>query len=145
MGYKTKGFDDILKAFSEMDKKLQNEVGRKAIDEASEIMLRGLKEEAPKDTGESAAFLDKDTIKLGGSHQAHMGINKRNWDKTHPLWYQYWGFSHLKRRRAKVRRESNANQRHTQHAPNNWLDRGFEKTENQAFLKIINEIEGVIK
>ena len=144
MAYKTKGFTEMLKEFEKLDKRIQNSTASSAIEKSAEVMLQALKEEAPKaekNSTNSASYLDKKTFKKGGSHQANMGINENNWGKTKGLWYQYWGFSHLKRRRAKIRRPSKANQGHIYHEPNNWLDRAFDKKENQCFEIIINEIE----
>lgn len=148
MAMKTTGFNDLIKEFQNLDIKIQNQTSATAIDKASEVMLQALKEEAPKakvNSTNSASYLAKETIKKGGTHQANMGINKFNWDRTQGLWYAYWGFSHLKRRRAKVRRPSKANQSCTYHAPNNWLDRGFEKSENACTEIIIEEIMGALE
>lgn len=147
MSYNTKGFIEMLKEFEQLDKRIQNTTASSAINKSAEVMLAGLKEEAPKakaNSTNSASYLDKETFKKGGSHQARMGINKNNWNKTKGLWYQYWGFSHLKRRRAAIRRPSKANQNHTYHEPNNWLDRAFDKHEAQCFEIITNEIEGAL-
>lgn len=86
--FELKGFEELVKSLSELDTRLQNQISKEAIEEASIIMHESLKSEAPRaktNSQSSYAFLDRTVVRKGSSHQAKMGINKYNWDVTRGL------------------------------------------------------------
>lgn len=88
MAIETKGFDEILKKFDNLDKKIKNDTAKSAIDKSANVMLEALKKEAPKakkNSKNSASYLNKEVVKKSHTHQARMGINRNNWDKTKGL------------------------------------------------------------
>ena len=92
-----KGLDELIKELDSIEKKVKNKIAKVAVDEASEVMLKSLKEEAPKakeNSKNSYSYLEKDIKQSSDKIHSQMGINKNNWEYTKGLWYQYWALEH---------------------------------------------------
>lgn len=126
--FTVKGIDEIKKSLNNLDKKVANKIAKVSVDEAAEIILNSLKTKAPKakqDSTYSYTFLDKETTRKGGTHQAKMGINSKNWDMTRGLWYHYWGFR--------------------SHGRDLWVDRAFDESIDDAQALLYSKLEKGIR
>lgn len=124
MGFEAKGFDELIKALSELDNRAKNKIAKEAVDKASDVMLNRLKKEAPRakeNSRFSYAFLDKKMLTKNGGAQAKMGINSSNWSMTKGLWYHYWGFR--------------------SHPRDNWMDRAFNSSVDECNAIISEKIK----
>lgn len=120
--FDTKCLEELLKDFQNLDSKIKKTIAKEAVDEASDILLESIKQEAPKakvNSKSSYLFLDKEIMSSSDSSiQAKMGINSKNWEQTRGLWFHYWSFrSHTER--------------------DLWLDRGYDAA--------IHKCEDIIK
>lgn len=129
--FDTKGLEELLKDFQQLDNKIKKTIAKEAINDASDILLESIKQEAPRakvNSKSSYLFLNKEiSSPSDGSIQAKMGINKDNWNMTRGLWFHYWSFrSHTER--------------------DLWLDRGYDSAIHKCEDIIKNKIvEGLKK
>lgn len=142
MGVEFKGLDELIKELNSLEKRVKNKIIRVAVDEASDVMLNSLKDEAPKAESKSKSsysYLEKDVRQSKDKVHSQMGINAKNWEYTKGLWYQYWGFSTHKSvpKGTKVNNTSYKRKKYTKkdkkkapsfHPPDYWLDRAFDKS-----------------
>ena len=135
-----KGLDELIKELDSIEKKVKNKIAKVAVDEASEVMLKSLKEEAPKakeNSKNSYSYLEKDIKQSSDKIHSQMGINKNNWEYTKGLWYQYWGFgTHKSGKKGRKVNRVNCGKKSSKsktkgpafHPPDYWLDRAFDKS-----------------
>lgn len=96
MASKVDGFDDLFNTLQELGN-IGNKVGKKAVEEASKIVLEQEKEDAPIDV--EGTTHGKDALKItsikkykGGSTYGNIGIDGTNWDECKHLYYQHYGY-----------------------------------------------------
>ena len=141
MSVEFKGLDELVKELDSLEKKVKNKIAKVAVEEASEVMLNALKDEAPKadsNSKNSYSYLEKDIIQSNDKVHSQMGINSKNWEYTKGLWYQYWGFStHKKGQKGKKVNKTSYGRKNIKksenkgpsfHPPDYWLDRAFDKS-----------------
>lgn len=87
------GFDDVFKSLDKLSE-VPTKTTKSIISDGLEEVLIVLKNEAPKDSGESAKGLDVQYVKTNnnGSAWGSCGIGKDNWEKTKALWFQNYGY-----------------------------------------------------
>lgn len=86
------GTKNLTKRFTDMSE-LPGKVKKRLINQSANIVLSQLKQDAPKDTGKSAASLAIIDGRNGDEYLfLDVGIGKKNWEKCKGLWFQHYGF-----------------------------------------------------
>ena len=89
MASKIKGFDDLdrkLESLGDVGKR----IGKKAVREGMKPIVKQMRKDAPKDSGDGAKKLKVTTVKTykTGTAVARAGINASNWEQTKHLYFQ---------------------------------------------------------
>lgn len=96
MALKIKGFKDLNKKFSQLEKAPDN-VKEQVTKQCADIALSQMKQDAPKDGGEGASALRITEHRNGEGYSFYdIGIDSSNWGQTAHLYYQHYGFTHWK-------------------------------------------------
>ena len=120
------GFDDLEQLLKDLGA-LGTKVGKEALNDGAEIVLKNQKKDAPRDTGSA------DNLKIldGKTHEAKIGIDYTNWDECKSLYYQDLGYTLWK------------NGKH--YEPNvNWMEKSFERCKSQAEKAIVDKLSSEI-
>lgn len=135
MGLKIDGFEDLfgtLESLGNVGKK----IGKSAVKDGLKEVLSQMKDDAPKDTSNSARNLEITRFKQykGGSVWGACGIGLGNFEKTKGLWYQNFGYqNHGKRVEVNV----------------GWMLKSFNKSKSKAQDIIMSsaykEIDKILK
>lgn len=130
MGISFGGFDDLLNDLNNLGD-VGKKVGKKAMGEATKIVLDQQKKDAPKgkDNDHGADTLKVTNIKTykSGTVIGKVGIDSSNWNQVDHLYYQHYGFEHYKN-----------GERVEVHL--GWMDDSFKKVKDKASDKIIEVI-----
>lgn len=100
MSIELSGFDELINDLNNLGD-VGKKVGRKAVQEASKIVLQQEKKDAPRDAHNSnhgANKLKVTQIKQykSGTVVGKIGIDSSNWEAVSHLYYQHYGFEHYK-------------------------------------------------
>lgn len=133
------GFDELLDDLNRLGN-VGKKIGKKAVQNASKIVLNQQKKDAPRD-GDNDHGADKlkiTNIKTykSGTVVGRVGIDSSNWDDVEHLYYQHYGFEHYKNGQ---RVDVNVG----------WMDDSFKKVKDQAYesieKEVLSEIDKIIK
>lgn len=132
MSIETKGFKELVEKLDSMALKGKL-IARKAVDEGAKIVLEQQRKDAPKLTGKGANALKVSELKVykSGAY-AKIGITSDNWEEAKHLYYQHFGYNNkgwnMKKNPKMV----------TKHV--GWMNTSFNKCEQTARMKIIEEV-----
>lgn len=131
MSMKVTGFDNLFGTLDSLGNVGKN-AGKKAVKEGMKVAVKGLKEEAPRDSGEGADHLKVVSVKTykSGNTWGKAGIDKTNWDKSGHLWYQNFGYEN--------KGLNFTGQKVTKNV--GWMEKAFNKCKNEAEDEIVKSI-----
>jgi hypothetical protein len=139
MGIELSGFDDLINDLNNLGT-VGNKIGRKAVEEASTIVLDQQIKDAPRsgDDDHAAEKLKVTKIKRykSGTVVGKIGIDSTNWEDVDHLYYQHYGFEHYKN-----------GERVEPHL--GWMTDSFKKVEERAgnaIIEVVNkELDKILK
>lgn len=93
MSMKVDGFDDYLNTLESLGK-VGNQIGKKAVRQGLKPVLKRMKLDAPKDTGDGAKNLRVTGVKQfnNGTIIGWCGIDSKNWEDVKHLLFQHYGY-----------------------------------------------------
>lgn len=80
-GVNMDGFDDLINTLNDLGN-ITNKVGKEALEEGSEIVLKQQKKDAPRDSGDGGDHLK---IVEGSAKVSKIGIDDSNWEECKHL------------------------------------------------------------
>ena len=140
MAIEISGFDEFVNDLNNLGN-IGNKIGKKAVEEGAQIVLKQQKQDAPKsgDNDHGADKLEIDDIKKYANSEtviARIGITKENWPFTKGLYFQHYGFEHWK-----------SKEMITPHV--GWMNDSFKKCKDKAtkaMVEVVNkEIDKILK
>ena len=141
MAIETSGFDEFVNDLNNLGN-IGNKIGKKAVEEGAQIVLKQQKQDAPRDKNDNEHGADKleiDDIKKYANSEsviARIGITKENWQFTKSLYFQHYGFEHWK-----------SKEMITPHV--GWMNDSFKKCKDKAtktMVEVVNkEIDKILK
>lgn len=124
------GLDNLLDDLGRLGD-VGKKVGKKAVQNASKIVLNQQKKDAPRSDDEEhgADKLKVTQIKTykTGTCVGKIGIDSSNWEDTKGLWFQNFGFEHYK-----------SGKRVEPHV--GWMRQSFDKVKEETYKSIENEV-----
>lgn len=123
-GVSMNGFDDLINTLNDLGN-ITNKVGKEALEEGSEIVLKQQKKDAPRDSGDGGKHLK---IVKGNSKVSRIGIDHSNWEECKGIYFQNYGFIHYK--------DGKLVDPHI-----GWVEESFKKCKDKAEKAIVDKLE----
>ena len=133
------GFDELLNDLERLGD-VGKKVGKKAVQNASKIVLEQMKKDAPRsgDNDHGSESLKVTNIKTykTGTVVSKTGIDSSNWEDAKGLYFNHYGFEHWK-----------SGKLIDVHI--GWMDNSFNKVKEEAYKSIekevLSEIDKILK
>lgn len=93
------GFDELMNDLKNLGN-VGNKIGRQAVQEGAQIVLKQQKSDAPRDANSNNHGSDELNIAKikkyakSGTVVARIGITSENWEKVKGLYFNHYGFEH---------------------------------------------------